>query len=61
MKEGSNYYFVLHDDAIRILLMYVIILYPNTETHLNKQCTHCDKTWRDIKKISGGNLVLKNK
>jgi hypothetical protein len=59
IQEGTDFYSVSYDDAIRILLMDAIILDPNTETHLNQHCTDCDKTWRDIKKISkvsGGNL-----
>ena len=64
IQEGTNFYSVSHDDAIRILLMDAIILDPNTETHLNQHCTDCDKTWRAIKKISkvsGGNLRFKRK
>jgi hypothetical protein len=64
IQEGSDFYLVSYDDAIRILLMDAMILDPNTETHLNKHCTDCDKTWRDIKKtskVSGGNLRFKRK
>ena len=52
IQEGPDFYLVSYADAIRILLMDAIILDPDTQTMLNKHCSDCDTTWREIKKKS---------